>query len=99
MYRHGRKLEMTSSLYDVDGLGYKCATRGMTKGCKDEKSEPIKKTSHSTNCSLQLECMKEEWIVIGVSFPLVNNFRVLYTLPVTFWEAEVGRDYTKFITR
>ena len=58
MYRYGRKLEMTSSLYDVDGLGYKCATRGMTIRCKDDKSEPIEKSPHSTNCSLQLECMK-----------------------------------------
>lgn len=58
---------MTSSLHGVDGLGYKCATKGMPKGSKDDKSELIAKSSHSSNCSLQLECMKEEWIVIGVS--------------------------------
>jgi hypothetical protein len=58
---------MTSSLHDVDGLGYKCATKEMTKRCKGDKSELIKKSFHSPNCSLQLECMKEEWIVIGVS--------------------------------
>jgi len=83
---------MTSSLHDVDGLGYKCATKRRTKRCKDDKSTPIEKTSPSTNCSLQLEFMKEEWIVIGVSFAPVNMFRVLYTLPVTFWEAEAFKD-------
>jgi len=64
---------MTSSLHDVDGLGYKCATKGMTKRCNDDKSEPINKSSLSSNCSLQLECMKEEWIVIEVSFASVNT--------------------------
>ena len=64
---------MTSSLYGVDGLGYKCATKGTTKRCKDDKSELIKKTPRSSNCSLQLECMKEEWIVIEVSYASVNT--------------------------
>jgi hypothetical protein len=62
------------------------------KKMQRRKPEPNEKTSHSTNCSLQLECMKEEWIVIGVSFAPVNMFRVLYTLPVTFWEAEAFED-------
>jgi len=65
------------------------------EGQKDAKMISLrqsKKTSPSTNCSLQLECMKEEWIVIGVSFAPVNMFRVLYTLPVTFWEAEAFKD-------
>ena len=58
---------MTSSLHGVDGLGYKCATRKMTNRRNDDKSEQIEKSFLSSNCSLQLECMKEEWIVIGVS--------------------------------
>ena len=84
---------MTSSLHDVDGLGYKCATKGMTKRCNDDKSEPINKSSLSSNCSLQLECMKEEWIVIVVSYATVNNFRALYTLPVTLRKAKVCEDF------
>jgi len=59
---------MTSSRYGVDELGYKCATKGMTKRCNNEKLTPIKKSSHSSNCFLQLENMKEEWIVIEVSW-------------------------------
>jgi len=66
-YRYGRKIEMTSSRHGVDELGYKCATKGMTKRCNNEKLTPIKKSSHSSNCFLQLENMKEEWIVIEVS--------------------------------
>ncbi len=58
---------MTSSLHGVDELGYKCATMGKTKRCNNEKLTPIKKDSHSSNCFLQLEGMKEEWIVIEVS--------------------------------
>ena len=57
-YRYGRKIEMTSSLHDVDGLGYKCATMGMTEGCKNVKFELINKNSLSSNCFLQLENMK-----------------------------------------
>ena len=87
---------MTSSLHGVDGLGYKCATMGITKRSKNDKFTPIKKNSLSSNCSLQLECMKEEWIVIAVSFPAVNMFRVLYTLPVTLWKAQVIKD-TKWL--
>ena len=58
VYRYGRKLEMTSSLYDVDGLGYKCATMGTTERSNNAKLEPIDKSSLSSNCFLQLENMK-----------------------------------------
>ena len=64
---------MTSSLHGVDGLGYKCATMKTTKRCNDDKSELIKKSFLSSYCSLQLDCMKEEWIVIEVSFASVNT--------------------------
>ena len=57
-YRYGRKIEMTSSLHDVDGLGYKCATMGITERCNGDEPEPIIKNSLSSNCSLQLENMK-----------------------------------------
>jgi hypothetical protein len=84
---------MTSSLHGVDGLGYKCATRKMTNRRNDDKSEQIEKSFLSSNCSLQLECMKEEWIVIVVSYATVNNFRALYTLPVTLRKAKVCEDF------
>ena len=64
---------MTSSLHDVDGLGYKCATMGITERCNGDEPEPIIKNSLSSNCSLQLENMKQEWIVIAVSFAAVNT--------------------------
>ena len=64
---------MTSSLHGVDELGYKCATAGMTKRSNNDKLTLIKKSFRSSNCSLQLECMKEEWIVIEVSFASVNT--------------------------
>ena len=64
---------MTSSLHGVDELGYKCATREMPKRCNNAKLKQIAKSFHSSNCSLQLECMKEEWIVIEVSFASVNT--------------------------
>jgi len=77
---------MTSSLHGVDGLGYKCATKEITNRCKKENLEQIDKNFLSTNCSLQLECMKEEWIVIEVSTHRWIRYQVLYTLPVTLWE-------------
>ena len=88
---------MTSSLHGVDELGYKCATREMPKRCNNAKLKQITKSFHSSNCSLQLECMKEEWIVIVVSYATVNNLRALYTLPVTLWEAKVIDDLFKLV--
>ena len=53
----------------------------------------ISKASLSSDCRLQLACMKPESLVIADQHAAVNTFRALYTPPVTpreFVTPEVG---------
>ncbi len=88
-----RKVGMTSSHHGPYGLGYTRATMAGTKGCKAAMRSQSQKTGRSPDCSLQLDCMKSESLVIANQNVAVNTFPALYTPPVIPWELvapEVG---------
>ena len=55
---------MTSSPHGPYGLGYTRATMAVTEG-SDPAGELIPKSRLSSDCALQLECMKLESLVIA----------------------------------
>ncbi len=80
---------MTSSPHDPYGLGYTCATMVMTKGSNDVNRSKSFKHYLSPDCSLQLENMKLESLVIADQNAAVNTFPGLvhtarHTLEVVF---------------
>ncbi len=76
---------MTSSPHGPYGLGYTCYNGG-DSGQQARECELISKSHLSSDCTLQLECMKLESLVIADQHAAVNTFRALYTPPVTPWE-------------
>ncbi len=81
-----RKVGMTSSHHGPYGLGYTRATMVGTEGCEAAMWSQSQKTDRSPDCSLQLDCMKSESLVIANQNVAVNGSRALYTPPVTPWE-------------
>ncbi len=81
-----RKVGMTSSHHGPYGLGYTRATMVGTEGCEAAMWSQSQKTDRSPDCSLQLDCMKSESLVIANQNVAVNISRALYTPPVTPWE-------------
>ncbi len=69
-----RKVGMTSSHHGPYGLGYTRATMAGTKGCKAAMRSQSQKTGRSPDCSLQLDCMKSESLVIANQNVAVNTF-------------------------
>ncbi len=69
-----RKVGMTSSHHGPYGLGYTRATMVGTKGCKSASWSQSQKTDRSPDCSLQLDCMKSESLVIANQNVAVNTF-------------------------
>ncbi len=65
---------MTSSPHGPYGLGYTRATMAVTKGMQYREVEQISKSRLSSDCSLQLECMKLESLVIVDQHAAVNTF-------------------------
>ncbi len=65
---------MTSSPHGPYGLGYTRATMAVTDGKQSGKAEPISKSRLSSDCSLQLESMKLESLVIADQHAAVNTF-------------------------
>ena len=65
---------MTSSPHGPYGLGYTRATMDGTKGCETAKSSESHKTILSSDCRLQLACMKLESLVIVDQHATVNTF-------------------------
>ncbi len=55
---------MTSSHHGPYGLGYTRATMGCTEGCDPARGSQSHKAALSPDCSLQLDCMKLESLVI-----------------------------------
>jgi|DEB19_MinimDraft_2_1074335.scaffolds.fasta_scaffold456900_1 hypothetical protein len=55
---------MTSSHYGLYGLGYPCATKVITKSSTNVNSSESEKSNLGSDCSLKLENMKEELLVI-----------------------------------
>ncbi len=65
---------MTSSPHGPYGQGYKRATMGGTKGSKTARWSKSQKSIPSSDCSLQLDCMKLESLVIADQQAAVNTF-------------------------
>ena len=69
-----RKVGMTSSHHGPYGLGYTRATMADTKGCEAARWSQSQKVRLSSDCSLQLDCMKLESLVIAHHHGAVNTF-------------------------
>jgi hypothetical protein len=65
---------MTSSPHGPDVLGYTRATMAVTVGARGREAEPIPKSRLSSDCTLQLGCMKVESLVIADQHAAVNTF-------------------------
>ncbi len=69
-----RKVGMTSSHHGPYGLGYTRATMVGTEGCEAAMWSQSQKTDRSPDCSLQLDYMKSESLVIANQNVAVNTF-------------------------
>ncbi len=69
-----RKAGMTSSHHGPYGLGYTRTTMGGTEGRKIARWSQSLKAVRSPDCSLQLDCMKSESLVIADQHAAVNTF-------------------------
>ncbi len=65
---------MTSSHHGLYVQGYTRATMGGTKGCDTARWSQSQKAVLSSDCSLQLDCMKVESLVIVDQHAAVNSF-------------------------
>ena len=65
---------MTSSHHGPYGLGYTRATMAVTVGSYYSNVMLIPKSRLSSDCTLQLECMKSESLVIADQHAAVNTF-------------------------
>ena len=65
---------MTSSPHGPYAQGYTRATMAGTKSCETAKLSQSQKASLSSDCSLQLDCMKAESLVIADQHAAVNTF-------------------------
>jgi hypothetical protein len=65
---------MTSSPHGPHAQGYTRATMGATKGRKAARWSQSQKSVLSSDCSLQLDCMKLESLVIPDQQAGVNTF-------------------------
>ncbi len=65
---------MTSSHHGLYVQGYTRTTMVGTKGCKPARGSQSQKPGLSSDCSLQLDCMKVESLVIAHQHGAVNTF-------------------------
>src|SRR5690625_1511350 len=65
---------MTSNHRAPDDLGYTRATMDGTKGSETARWSESHKAIHSSDCRLQLACMKPELLVIADQHAAVNPF-------------------------
>ena len=65
---------MTSSHHGLYVQGYTRATMAGTKGCEPARGSQSQKAGPSSDCSLQLDCMKAESLVIADQHAAVNTF-------------------------
>ena len=70
----GRKAGTTSNHHAPYGLGYTRATMAVTKGSEPARESKSQKSRPSSDCSLQLDCMKLESLVIADQHAAVNTF-------------------------
>ncbi len=69
-----RKVGTTSSHHGPYVQGYTRATMVGTMGCNTAKWSESQKAGLSSDCSLQLDCMKLESLVIAYQHDAVNTF-------------------------
>ncbi len=69
-----RKVGMTSSPHGPYVQGYTRTTMAGTKSSKTARWSQSQKTGLSSDCSLQLDCMKSESLVIAYQLDAVNTF-------------------------
>ena len=65
---------MTSSPHGLYVQGYTRATMDGTKGCQPARGSQSQKTVLSSDCRLQLACMKSELLVTAGQHTAVNMF-------------------------
>ena len=65
---------MTSNHHAPYVLGYTRATMAGTKGCEAARWSKSQKAGLSSDCRLQLACMKSESLVIAGQHTAVNTF-------------------------
>ena len=65
---------MTSSHHGLYVQGYTRATMGGTARCKPARGSQSLKAVPSSDCSLQLDCMKPESLVMAHQHGAVNTF-------------------------
>ncbi len=65
---------MTSSQHGLYVQGYTRAIMVGTKGCQAARGSQSQKANLSSDCSLQLDCMKLESLVIADQQAAVNTF-------------------------
>ena len=70
----GRKVGMTSNHHALYDLGYTRATMGGTESSEVARRSESHKATLSSDCSLQLDCMKSELLVIAHQHVAVNTF-------------------------
>jgi hypothetical protein len=70
----GRKVGMTSNHHALYDLGYTRATMGGTESSEVARRSESHKATLSSDCSLQLDCMKSESLVIANQHVAVNAF-------------------------
>ena len=69
-----RKVGTTSSHHGSYVQGYTRATMASTMRCKPARGSESQKAGLSSDCSLQLDCMKSESLVIADQQAAVNTF-------------------------
>ncbi len=65
---------MTSSQHGPYALGYTHATMAGTMGCQGASRSESRKAGPSSDCRLQLACMKAESLVTAGQHTAVNTF-------------------------
>ena len=65
---------MTSNHHAPYDLGYTRATMGGTKGCEPARGSESQKAALSSDCRLQLACMKSESLVSADQQAALNTF-------------------------
>ena len=65
---------MTSNHHALYDLGYTRTTMAYNKGKRNSDVERIQKICPSSDCRLQLACMKSELLVIADQHAAVNTF-------------------------
>ncbi len=72
--KNRRKVGMTSSPHGLYVQGYTRTTMGGTMSRKPARGSQSQKTALSSDCSLQLDCMKPESLVMEYQIDAVNTF-------------------------